>query len=139
MLTITSRRDSKKGRFYEGGLPPGEKYASVTTILQAIGKPALVAWSAKVERQMVMEAAAKLYSEDKALTIPGFLLSLEALLGTEKAHSKELAKAGEIGSKIHELVEWSLRRNFWKRWDLHQSSEIKRHGRTVSFNGGGRR
>lgn len=58
---------------------------------------------------MVIDAAARLYSEDKALTVPGFILSLEALLGTEKAHSKELAKAGEIGSKIHELVEWSLR------------------------------
>lgn len=106
----TIRTDSKKGRFYSGGLiPPGEKYASVTTVLSAIGKPALVAWSAKVEREMVIEAAAKLYASDKDLTAPGFILSLQALLGTEKAHSKELAKAGEIGSKIHELVEWSLR------------------------------
>lgn len=109
-MITAHRTDLKKGRFYSGGLiPPGEKYTSVTTVLQAIGKTALVAWSAKVEREMVIEAAARLYEADKALTAPGFVLSLQAALGTEKAHSKELAKAGEIGSSIHELVEWSLR------------------------------
>jgi len=107
---IATRSDTKKGRTYSGGIiPPGEKYTSVTTILGAVGKPALVAWSAKVEREMVIEAAAKLYAEDKALTAPGFILSLNGLLGTEKAHSRELAKAGQIGINIHELVEWSLR------------------------------
>lgn len=104
------RTDSRKGRYYSGGIiPPGERYTSVTTILQAIGKPALVAWSAKVEREMVIEAAAELYGRDKDMTSAAFILALQGLLGKEKAHSKELAKAGEIGSQIHELVEWSLR------------------------------
>jgi hypothetical protein len=110
----TARTDSRKGRFYSGGIiPPGEKYTSVTTVLQAIGKPALVAWSAKVEREMVIEVAAKLYADladrNQSVTTPEFILSLNGLLGAEKAHTKELAKAGEIGSQIHELVEWSLR------------------------------
>lgn len=100
----------RKGGFYRGGIvPPGEAYVSVTTVLSAIGKPALVAWSAKVEREMVIEHAARLYEADKGLSAPAFVLRLQALLGKEKAHSKELAKAGEIGSNIHELVEWSLR------------------------------
>lgn len=100
----------RKGGFYRGGIvPPGEKYVSVTTVLQAIGKPALVAWSAKVEREMVIEHAARLYDRDKGLTSTGFILALERLLGAGKAHSKELEKAGAIGSNIHELVEWSLR------------------------------
>ncbi len=113
-MTKTFRTDSQKGRFYSGGIiPPGERYTSVTTVLQAIGKPALVAWSAKVEREMVIEAAASLYGRENTtscrLTVPDFILALQSLLGREKAHTKELAKAGEIGSQIHELVEWSLR------------------------------
>lgn len=109
-MITAQRTDAKKGRFYSGGIiPQGEKYTSVTTILQAIGKPALIGWAAKVERELVMEVASQLYEQDKALTTPGFLLSLEAMLGKEKAHTKELNKAGEIGSSIHELVEWSLR------------------------------
>lgn len=100
----------RKGGYYRGGIvPAGEKYVSVTTVLQAIGKPALVAWSAKVEREMVIEHAARLYEKNKGLSAPAFILALNSALGSEKAHSKELEKAGAIGSNIHELVEWSLR------------------------------
>ena len=108
---MANKATNRKGqRFYSGGLiPSGEKYASVTTILQAIGKPALVPWAAKVEREMVIEAAREIYETDKALTGPGFVLSLQQALGAEKAHVKELEKAGHIGSSIHELIEWSLR------------------------------
>jgi PD-(D/E)XK nuclease superfamily len=104
------RTNTKKGRFYHGGIiPEGEHYPSVTSILTAIGKPQLVPWAAKMEREMVIEAARALYESDKALTGPGFVLSLQAALGAEKAHVKELEKAGHIGSSIHELIEWSLR------------------------------
>ncbi len=104
----------RKGGYYRGGIiPAGEKYVSVTTVLQAVGKPALVAWSAKVEREMVIAKAARLYGEcngkPEAPSTIDFALRLERLLGAEKAHTKELEKAGAIGSSIHELVEWSLR------------------------------
>lgn len=107
----TVRTDTKKGRFYSGGIiPPGEKYASVTTILQAIGKPALVAWSANVEREMVIAEAAKLHANcPLEMGSASFALQLQERLGKEKAHTKELEKAGAIGSSIHELIEWSLR------------------------------
>lgn len=107
----TVRTDTKKGRFYSGGIvPPGEKYASVTTILQAIGKPALVAWSAKVEREMVIAQAAELHATcPLEMGSATFALQLQERLGKEKAHVKELEKAGAIGSSIHELIEWSLR------------------------------
>jgi hypothetical protein len=58
---------------------------------------------------MVIEAAGELYERDKGMTPPAFILALQGILGREKAHSRELAKAGQIGSQIHELVEWSLR------------------------------
>jgi hypothetical protein len=84
----------------------------VTTILSVIGKPALVAWSAKVEREMVTNVSAQLY-EDIAGTPKmsrlAYLNTLQTRLGKEKAHTKELAKAGDIGSQIHSLIEWTLR------------------------------
>ena len=108
--TIKNRKQTRAGRFYDiddcGTLP------SVTTILSVIGKPALMAWAAKVEREMVTKVSADLY-EDLAgtpkMSRAGWLLTLDTRLGREKAHSKELAKAGEIGSQVHELIEWTLK------------------------------
>jgi len=104
------RVDGAKGRTYR---IDGHEYPSVTTILQVIGKPALVAWSAKVEREMVKEVSARLYSQCQSLpepiSGPQWLLRLEDMLGKEKAHTKELAKAGEIGSQVHALIEFTLR------------------------------
>jgi hypothetical protein len=38
-----------------------------------------------------------------------YLATLVARLGLVKAHQKELAKAGEIGTQIHKLIEWTMR------------------------------
>lgn len=108
--TKAERVDGSKGRTYR---IDGVEYPSVTTILQVIAKPALVAWSAKVEREMVKEVSARLYQEtqglEEPLGPPQWLLRLEQMLGKEKAHTKELAKAGEIGSQVHALIEFTLR------------------------------
>jgi hypothetical protein len=108
--TIQNRKQIRAGRFYEiddcGTLP------SVTTILSVIGKPALIAWSAKVEREMVTKVSADLYedvSKSSPMTRAGWLLTLGNRLGKEKAHTKELAKAGDIGTQVHNLVEWTLK------------------------------
>src|SRR5215472_3123260 len=108
--TIQSRRQVQVGRFYEiedlGLLP------SVTTILSCIAKPALMNWAAKVEREMVMKVAAELYQDapiDKKMSSAGWMLTMNERLGKEKAHQKELAKAAEIGSQVHALVEWSIK------------------------------
>jgi hypothetical protein len=104
------RVDGAKGRSYR---VEGCEYPSVTTILSCIAKPALVAWSAKVERELVKEVSARLYEQCQGLqepiTAPQWLLRLEDMLGKEKAHTKELAKAGEIGSQVHALIEFTLR------------------------------
>jgi hypothetical protein len=98
-----------KSRFYH---VKDKEYPSVTTILSCIGKPALVQWSANVERQMVSEVSADLYlevSETPKMSKIGWLTTLADRLGKTKANQKELAKASEIGSQAHAMIEWNLR------------------------------
>jgi predicted RecB family nuclease len=102
---------ARGGRYYE--LADGTRYPSVTSILQVIGKPALINWAANVERTMVTEAAANLYA-DLPLDAPrmnrlAFLATLASRVGQEKAHEKAKVKAGEIGSEAHARVEWEIR------------------------------
>lgn len=112
--TKVARKDSAiGGRFYE---VDGEMYPSVTHILgAAIAKPALIAWSANVERAACVEAAADLYTEWAAQIVPpvmpreSYLATLTTRLGTVKAHQKELAKGAEIGTQAHKLIEWTMR------------------------------
>ncbi len=99
-------------RLYE--VRGGGKYPSVTTIESVIGKPALVPWAAKQERTMVMEAAANLHKVMREQGLfsdeVSFLAALEGFVGKTKAADKKLKEAGEIGSSIHELIEWETRR-----------------------------
>jgi hypothetical protein len=93
-------------RFYE---IDGQRLVSVTAVLGAVNKPALIPWAAKQEREMVLSAVRRILS-DPEVKRENFMLSLESAVGREKAHSKELAKAATIGSECHELIEWHLRR-----------------------------
>lgn len=98
-------------RFYE--TPDGGKYPSVTVVLGAIAKPALINWAAKNEREMVLRAAADLW-EDLPITTPkmgrtAYLSTLDGRIGKTKAHAKELAKAADIGTEVHGLIEWHMR------------------------------
>lgn len=109
----TSRADGygRFTRFYE--TPDGGRYPSVTAILGAIGKPALINWAAKTEREMVLRAAADLW-DDLPVTTPkmgrtAYLATLDGRIGKTKAHVKELAKAADIGTEAHALIEWTLR------------------------------
>jgi len=43
------------------------------------------------------------------MSLAAYLLSLEPRLGKQKAHKRQLEKAGEIGSQAHALIEWNLR------------------------------
>ncbi len=107
-----TRHDGPSGRFYQ---IDGEMLPSVTHILQVIGKPALINWAANQERTLVSEAAADLYMDLAGVPTPmprtAYLTTLQGRVGKAKAHSKELAKAGEIGTQVHALVEWNLRRS----------------------------
>jgi hypothetical protein len=118
-----TRTDGKSGRFYDipdetGGTV---RMPSVTTILGAISKPALVSWAAKEERLACVEAAADLHAEvmgqpqPRQLPRSMYLLALEQRLGTTKAHVKTLAKASDIGTAAHAKIEWVLRRDLGQR------------------------
>lgn len=103
------RKDGDKGRFYR---LKGIDLPSVTTILGVIGKPALVGWAAKVEREMVIVESAKFYHDligQPEISSVKWATDLQGRLGKERAHKKELAKAAEIGSQAHALIEWTLR------------------------------
>ena len=107
-MTRAFNRDDGYGRssrFYEiEGLG---KVPSVTTILQAVPKPALVNWAANMEREMVRQAAANLWFDAKTLNMTrmAYLAALDSRIGKQKAHQKELVKASQIGSQVHALVE----------------------------------
>ena len=105
------RSDGPAGRFY---LIDGEPLPSVTHILNCIGKPALINWAANQERTLVSEAAADLYLDLVKLPSPlprtAYLTTLQRRIGKQKAHQRDLAKASEVGSQVHALIEWQLRR-----------------------------
>lgn len=94
--------------------PEGDVYPSVTSILSVVGKPALVPWAAKTEREMVIEAAANLWEDapltTKKMSRAAYVATLQDRIGKTKAHQKELAKAAEIGTQAHALIEWNLQR-----------------------------
>lgn len=107
------RQDGRTGRFYhvEGD---DEPYVSVTHALGCIAKPALINWAANQERTAVMDAAADLYldlCQTPPMGRPTYLATLQGRIGKQKAHQKELAKASEIGSQCHALIEWNLRQS----------------------------
>jgi hypothetical protein len=96
----------------------GVEYPSVTTILSVIAKPALIAWSAKVEREMVMSASAQLYQDiigTPKMSKEAFLTSLSMRLGNMKAHRKIAQKASEIGAQAHRLIDWNLRASLMQK------------------------
>jgi hypothetical protein len=109
----TTRDDGygRSSRFYT---VEGKQFPSVTSILQAVAKPALVNWAANTERDMVMRAACDLWEDVPVGTVKMSRMAYEETLrkrvGTTKAHAKELAKAGDLGSKVHALIEWNMRR-----------------------------
>src|SRR5262245_49910510 len=86
---------------------------SVTNILSVIGKPALVNWAANQERALVIEAAAALWEDvptEKKMSRPAYVATLTERLGKQRAHQRALTRAGEIGSEVHALIEWNLRK-----------------------------
>lgn len=115
MAGITRKDGGALGRVY--AIPDGHggtiDVPSVTNILGVLNKPALLGWAAREERTMVMEAAAALYG-DLAGCPPmprtAYLTTLEKRVGQTKAYAKTQAKAQEIGSQAHALVEWDLHR-----------------------------
>lgn len=115
--TKVVRQDSRSGRFYtvDGDEEP---YVSVTHALGCIAKPALINWAANQERSLVMDAAADLYldlCQTPPMGRPSYLATLQGRLGKTKAHQRELAKAGEVGTQVHALIEWNIRQSLGQK------------------------
>jgi hypothetical protein len=97
------------GRYYN---TPAGAYPSVTTILKAIAKEALIQWTATVTKQACIEAAADLYEQRTVFddaSRAGYITQLDAHIGKARAHIREMEKAGDIGTKVHKMIEWTLR------------------------------
>lgn len=109
--TKAVRKDTAFGRFYR---IEDQDLPSVTHILGVIGKPALVNWAANQERTLVTEVAAELYLDLCKIAQPmpkaAYITTLQGRIGKTKAHQRELAKAGDIGTQVHALVEWNMRK-----------------------------
>ena len=84
-------------------------YPSVTTVLSMIAKPALVPWAARVEREFCVEQLVTLYNERAGAGTESFIEEYQERLGSEWAHKKLSQDATEIGSRVHERIEWELR------------------------------
>jgi hypothetical protein len=98
-------------RFYD--CPDGSRHPSVTTILRAVNKPALINWAANEERKLIMDALRNCMDsipQGQKMSRLQFFSRLEDFIGEQKAHVKIRNKAGDIGSEIHAMAEWQLRR-----------------------------
>lgn len=108
--TIEKKTQKSGSRTY---VIDGREYPSVTTILSAIGKPALITWAANEERAACIEAAADLYEDiagTPAMSRMVFLSTLDGRIGKVKAHKRASAKACEIGSQVHAAIELQHRK-----------------------------
>lgn len=101
------RVDTPHGRYYEMA---GGKLPSVTTLLNLLAKPALIPWAAGVERdawrEAVLRALKKNVTPASAVTLAALI---EAEVGPTKAYLKEVKDAQNIGTAVHERIDWELR------------------------------
>jgi len=124
---MTNFKTTKQGRFYPilDNRPP---FVSVTTALNIIAKHALVPWAAKKERELCLDVAGDMISsgrfDNSSTSSPSispskpskggikarFISLMESELGKAKAHTRELEAAGEIGTQIHAMCEWTNRK-----------------------------
>lgn len=116
-LTVErNRRDTSSGRFYlltDRITRRPISVPSVTTILSAVAKPALLYWSANQERDAAFEAAYEAREELKKLddvSRETFFAILQAKLGHVKAFRRKMDAAAAIGTQAHKAAEWTLRK-----------------------------
>lgn len=117
---MAGRTDGRSGRFYRDpawGVSPltdSEEWPSVTTILGAISKPALVEWAARMERNLCLETAAALYEDlcklPTHVSSAAYRMTLATRLGQTRAHARASDKAKDVGTQCHKLIEWALRK-----------------------------
>lgn len=82
-----------------------------TSVCRAFGDgtDALIRWSADTERAAVLNAAAEVFATGECAGPPEFVAEVENHLGQARQHVKKLAEAAEIGTSIHQMIQWTLR------------------------------
>jgi hypothetical protein len=105
------RTDTQAGRFYDAN---GRKLPSVTTILSALAKPALVGWAAREERNAMLNASYLAYAEAvqsmglDAMDAGEWQRNVIEISGEQQAHRRKMQDAATIGTKVHALIEDAL-------------------------------
>ena len=89
-----------------GTLP---RMTSVVKLL-GTGTENLMNWGAGLERDSVVQAAAEVYAGDDPGGPQEFIEALLERLGPARKHQRELRAAAEIGTAIHQMIQWTLRR-----------------------------
>ena len=87
----------------------GQRWPSVTTILDVIAKPALGPWYAKEERRHFEAAMLEVLSRPGARDPEYVLGAVAAAVSGVKAADREKQSALTIGTAIHAGIEWELR------------------------------
>lgn len=111
-MGVTRLDSAVYGRFYQiEGIP--DPVPSVTHCLSCLGKPALISWAASEERKLIVDAAADLYQDAHGTPLMLRAVYTDTLLKRVtkvKAHQRALAKGAEVGSQVHNMAEWTLRK-----------------------------
>lgn len=96
-------------RFYT--VPGERRYPSVTTVLSVINKPALVYWAGKVEREYMLEKLDDLFDTlgERQVSRSTFMSAYLANVGATLAHKMKSKEATDIGSIVHDRIEWEMR------------------------------
>lgn len=107
------RVTGSQGRYYAITVDGVEhELPSVTTIMKCIGKPALIKWAEREGMNGAVTVAADLYADlldgGGTLSRELFASTLQQRIPKQRASDKALAKAGEIGTHAHALVEHYL-------------------------------
>lgn len=89
---------------------PDGDFPRVTSILDALPKPFLVPWAARVEREACLAAAGSVYADGVEGGVQDFLDAVEARLGPAKEHQKQMQKAADIGTAAHEEIQRQTRK-----------------------------
>jgi hypothetical protein len=112
----------KEGRFYE--LPDGTKLPSVTTLLSAIAKPALINWASYGARDATIAAARAIYeASDGDISPASFEAALRKTLGKRPAHLAKSDEALDIGTLVHARIEAETRRELGEAVELPEIPE----------------
>lgn len=92
---------------------PGGDDPSVTTILQALAKPALMTWAAREERKMVAAIAARLYQRLPEISAepvsPEKFFDLLMDEAGKPANRRLVERAAFVGSQVHARIEWEFK------------------------------